>query len=171
MTENPRLTFVLGGARSGKSAFAERLVTAQSGPWSYIATAQALDDEMRRRVAAHRERRGDAWRTIEAPHALAQAVVDAPAGRPLLVDCLTLWLSNRLLAEQDLRADRERLVAALSRRAAPTVIVSSEVGLSIVPDNALARAFRDAAGELHQAAAQLSGRVYFIVAGYPLTVK
>lgn len=171
MTENSHLTLVLGGARSGKSAFAESLATARPGPWSYIATAQALDDEMRRRIAAHRERRGDMWRTIEAPHRLAEAIVDAPAGRPLLVDCLTLWLSNRLLAEQDLRADRDALLTALSHRAAPTVVVSSEVGLSIVPENALARAFRDAAGELHQAAAKLSARVYLVVAGYPLTVK
>lgn len=171
MTENRHLTFVLGGARSGKSVFAESLVTAQPGPWSYIATAEAHDDEMRRRVAAHRARRGEDWRTIEAPHALADAILDAPADLPLLVDCLTLWLSNRLLSDQDPRADRLALIAALSRRAAPTVVVSSEVGLSIVPENALARAFRDAAGELHQAVAKLSGRFYLVAAGYPLTVK
>lgn len=171
MSENPHLVFVLGGARSGKSAFAEGLVTAHAGPWIYVATAQAFDDEMRARVAAHRERRGADWRTIEAPHDLAEAIVDAPADRPMLVDCLTLWLSNRLLAEQDLRADRDALVAALSRRVAPTVVVSSEVGLSIVPENALARAFRDAAGELHQAVAKLSGRFYLVAAGYPIIVK
>jgi adenosyl cobinamide kinase/adenosyl cobinamide phosphate guanylyltransferase len=171
MIENSHLTLVLGGARSGKSAFAESLVTAHAGPWSYIATAQAFDDEMRARIAAHRDRRGDEWRTIEAPHALAQAVLDAPKDRPMLVDCLTLWLSNRLLAGADLSADREALLAALARRAAPTAIVSSEVGLSIVPENALARAFRDAAGELHQAVAAVSGRLYLVVAGHPLTVK
>ncbi|MBG0810076.1 bifunctional adenosylcobinamide kinase/adenosylcobinamide-phosphate guanylyltransferase [Methylosinus sp. H3A] len=171
MTENPHLTFVLGGARSGKSAFAEGLVTAEPGPWTYIATAQAFDDEMRRRIAAHKERRAGDWRTIEAPHALAQAVREAPAELPLLVDCLTLWLSNRLLAEADLRADREELLAALTTRRAPTVLVSSEVGLSIVPENALARRFRDAAGELHQAVAKQAARVHLVVAGYPLMVK
>lgn len=171
MTENPHLTFVLGGARSGKSGFAERLVTAGPGPWTYIATAQAFDEEMRSRIAAHRERRAGDWRTIEAPQALAQAIGEAPAEHPLLVDCLTLWLSNRLLAEADLRADRAALLEALAERRAPTVVVSSEVGLSIVPENALARLFRDAAGELHQAVAGAAGRLYLVVAGYPLAVK
>ncbi|HEY8064301.1 MAG TPA: bifunctional adenosylcobinamide kinase/adenosylcobinamide-phosphate guanylyltransferase [Methylosinus sp.] len=171
MSENPHLTFVLGGARSGKSAFAEGLVTAEPGPWSYIATAQAFDDEMRARIAAHRERRDGDWRTIEAPQQLAEAALAAPAEQPMLVDCLTLWLSNRLLADADLHADREALLAALAERRAPTVLVSSEVGLSIVPENALARRFRDAAGALHQALARQAGRVYLVVAGYPLTVK
>ena len=171
MTENPHLAFVLGGARSGKSAFAEGLVTAEPGPWTYIATAQAFDEEMRRRIAAHRERRGGDWRTVEAPQALARALREASSERPLLVDCLTLWLSNRLLADADMRADREELLAALAERGAPTVLVSSEVGLSIVPENALARAFRDAAGELHQAVAKRASRVYLVVAGYPLAVK
>ncbi|OAI30774.1 adenosylcobinamide kinase/adenosylcobinamide phosphate guanyltransferase [Methylosinus sp. R-45379] len=171
MTENPHVTFVLGGARSGKSAFAERLVTAEPGPWTYIATAQAFDEEMQIRIAAHRERRPGDWRTVEAPQALAAAIGEAPAELPLLVDCLTLWLTNRLLAEADLRADRATLLEALAERRAPTVLVSSEVGLSIVPENALARRFRDAAGELHQAVATAAGRLYLVVAGYPLTVK
>lgn len=171
MKENPCLTLVLGGARSGKSAFAESLVAAHPAPWSYIATAQAHDEEMRARIGAHRARRGADWRTIEAPQDLPEAVRAAPADRPLLVDCLTLWLSNRLLAEADLSADRAALIAALSARAAPTVVVSSEVGLSIVPENALARAFRDAAGELHQGVARLAGRVALVVAGYPVAVK
>jgi adenosylcobinamide kinase/adenosylcobinamide-phosphate guanylyltransferase len=171
MNENRHLTLVLGGARSGKSAYAERLVTAHSGPWTYIATAQIFDDEMRMRVEAHRARRGEQWRTIEAPQALAQTIAAAPGDQPLLVDCLTLWLSNRLLEGADLVADREALVRILSRRAAPTVIVSSEVGLSIVPDNALSRCFRDASGELHQAVARIAGRVALTVAGYPVPVK
>jgi adenosylcobinamide kinase/adenosylcobinamide-phosphate guanylyltransferase len=171
MSELHRLTLVLGGARSGKSAFAEGLVTALPAPWSYIATAQALDDEMRRRIAAHRARRGANWLTIEAPQQLPDALRGAPGERPLLVDCLTLWLSNRLLAGADLRADRDALLTALAQRSAPTVMVSSEVGLSIVPDNALARAFRDAAGELHQAAAKAADRVYLVVAGCPLVAK
>jgi adenosylcobinamide kinase/adenosylcobinamide-phosphate guanylyltransferase len=171
MSENAQLTLVLGGARSGKSAYAESLVSAHPAPWSYIATAQALDDEMRARINAHRARRGGNWRTIEAPHDLPRAILSAPAERPLLVDCLTLWLSNRLLAQADLAADREALLAALFSRAAPTVVVTCEVGLSIVPENALARAFRDAAGELHQGVARVSGRVALLVAGCPVAVK
>jgi adenosyl cobinamide kinase/adenosyl cobinamide phosphate guanylyltransferase len=171
MTQPLRLTLVLGGARSGKSAFAEGLVTAAPAPWTYIATAQAFDEEMRRRIATHRARRGAEWRTIEAPQGLPAAVLEAAAERPLLVDCLTLWLSNRLLAGADMGADRDALLAALARRVAPTVLVSSEVGLSIVPDNALARAFRDAAGELHQAVARAADRVYLVVAGCPIVAK
>jgi adenosylcobinamide kinase/adenosylcobinamide-phosphate guanylyltransferase len=171
MSENPRLTLVLGGARSGKSAYAEGRIARHPAPWTYIATAQAFDAEMRARIDAHRQRRGTGWVTVEAPQELARAILDAPAERPMLVDCLTLWLSNRLLAGADLATERAALVAALQRRAAPTLVVSSEVGLSIVPDNALARAFRDAAGELHQAVARISGRVVLMVAGYPLVVK
>lgn len=171
MIENPHLTLVLGGARSGKSAYAESLVAAHPGPWTYIATAEMLDDEMRARVTAHRLRRGESWRTIEAAQALIGAIGEAPADRPLLVDCLTLWLSNRLLGGADLSSDRAALVRALLSRAAPTVTVSSEVGLSIVPDNALARSFRDAAGELHQSVARIAGRVALVVAGNPLIVK
>ncbi|MGD9542561.1 MAG: bifunctional adenosylcobinamide kinase/adenosylcobinamide-phosphate guanylyltransferase [Methylocystis sp.] len=171
MSENPYLTLVLGGARSGKSAYAERLIAAHPAPWTYIATADILDDEMRARVDAHRARRGESWRTIEAPQTLVDAIGAAPSDRPLLIDCLTLWLSNRLLADADLSCDRAALIHALSRRAAPTVAVSSEVGLSIVPDNALARAFRDSAGELHQAISRIAGRVVLVVAGNPLTAK
>ena len=167
---NPQLALVLGGARSGKSAYAESLVEAHPAPWTYIATAQAFDDEMAARIAAHRQRRDARWITIEAPQELAQALSAAP-NAPLLVDCLTLWLSNRLLAGADLCADRAALVEALAKRRAPTVVVSSEVGLSIVPDNALARDFRDASGELHQAVARIACRVTLTVAGYPLIVK
>ncbi len=171
LTENPCLTLVLGGARSGKSAYSEAQVEQLPAPWTYIATAQAFDAEMRARIEAHRLRRKAGWVTTEAPQNLARAICDAPAERPLLVDCLTLWLSNRLLADADLAAERAELVAALQARAAPTLVVSSEVGLSIVPENALARAFRDAAGESHQAIARISGRVVLTVAGYPLIVK
>lgn len=171
MSENAQLTLVIGGARSGKSAHAERLVTAHKPPWSYVATAQAYDDEMRARIDAHRARRGAHWRTIEAPLALPEAVRAAPKRAPLLVDCLTLWLSNRLLANADLAVDRAALIAALAARRAPTVVVSSEVGLSIVPENALARTFRDAAGELHQGVAKISARVALVVAGYAVVVK
>ncbi|MFO1101473.1 MAG: bifunctional adenosylcobinamide kinase/adenosylcobinamide-phosphate guanylyltransferase [Methylocystis sp.] len=171
MSENPHLTLVLGGARSGKSAYAERLIAAYPAPWIYIATAEILDDEMRARVETHRQRRGENWRTIEAAQMLVEAIAEAPSDRPLLIDCLTLWLSNRLLAGADLSSDRAALIHVLSRRAAPTVTVSSEVGLSIVPDNALARSFRDAAGELHQAVSRIAGKVALVVAGNPLIVK
>ena len=110
MSDNPNLILVLGGARSGKSAYAERLIAAQPGPWTYIATAEILDDEMRARVETHRLRRGENWRTIEAAQALVEAIGDAPSDRPLLIDCLTLWLSNRLLGGADLSVDRAALV-------------------------------------------------------------
>ncbi len=171
MTENPHLTFVLGGARSGKSAYAESLVMAHPPPWIYIATAQAFDEEMRARIDTHQARRGGDWRTIEAPQDLPDAIRAAPAGAPLLIDCLAIWLSNRMLSGSDVEADRAELLDALMARRAPTVVVSPEVGLSVVPENALARAFRDAAGELHQSVAAIAGRVALVVAGYPMMVK
>ncbi len=165
----PQLTLVLGGARSGKSRYAEALVTRLPPPWVYIATAQAFDDEMQARIAEHRDRRAAGWRTVEAPMALAAALQDA-GDAPVLVDCLTLWLSNLMLGDADLAAAAVALDAALGRRA-PTVLVSNEVGLGIVPDNALARRFRDAAGRLHQNLAARADRVMFMVAGLPLFVK
>jgi adenosyl cobinamide kinase/adenosyl cobinamide phosphate guanylyltransferase len=160
------LTFVLGGARSGKSAYAEALITAHSAPWVYIATGQAFDAEMAARVAEHQGRRPAGWRTIEAPLDLA-AALEAP--EPVLLDCLTLWVTNLMLAGQD--PDWLGLLAALDSRTAPTVIVSNEVGLGIVPDNALARAFRDVAGRLHQRVAARADHVVFMVAGLPMVVK
>lgn len=165
--------FVLGGARSGKSRHAEALVRSLSpGPWTYIATAQAFDAEMEERIARHRADRGDGWVTVEAPHDLAGALVSAGGGPgAVLVDCLTLWLTNRLLAEADLSAETDAFVAVLRRTAAPVVLVSNEVGLGIVPDNALSRRFRDAAGRLHQAVATTADRVTLVVAGLPVAVK
>jgi adenosyl cobinamide kinase/adenosyl cobinamide phosphate guanylyltransferase len=165
-----RLTLVLGGARSGKSRHAEALVTGQAPPWVYIATAQAFDDEMHARIAAHRSRRPEGWRTVEAPLDLAEALA-AAGERPVLVDCLTLWLSNLMLGEADLAARIAAFERALAARKAPTVVVSNEVGLGIVPDNALARAFRDQAGLLNQRIAARAGRVLFVVAGLPIVVK
>jgi adenosyl cobinamide kinase/adenosyl cobinamide phosphate guanylyltransferase len=168
--DNPRVTLVIGGARSGKSRHAERLISAHPPPWTYIATAEAWDDEMRARIAAHRSRRGDSWITREDPIELATALSEAE-GAPVLVDCLTLWLSNLLLGEYDIGIATRSLEKALFARATPTVIVTNEVGQGIVPDNALARAFRDAAGVLNQRIAALSGRVILMVAGIPMTVK
>lgn len=176
MTEAPahggaRLTLVLGGARSGKSRHAEALITVRAPPWIYVATAQALDDEMARRIAEHRARRGDGWQIIEAPRSLAETLDSAPEGAPILIDCLTLWLSNLLLADADIERECDRLDAALSRRRGPVVLVANEVGLGIVPDNALARRFRDAAGRLNQRMATRAESVIFIAAGLPLQLK
>jgi len=164
-----QLTLVLGGARSGKSCYAEGLIARLPPPWVYLATAQAFDGEMRVRILAHRARRAAGWRTVEVPLALPDALRDAEDA-PVLVDCLTLWLSNLMLGDADLAAAEAALDAAL-RRAAPTVLVSNEVGLGIVPDNALARRFRDHAGQLHQRIAARAGRVVLMVAGLPLFVK
>ena len=163
-----RLTLVLGGARSGKSAHAEALVTALPPPWVYVATAQAFDAEMAARVAAHRARRAEGWRTIESPLDLPAALA---GDRPVLVDCLTLWLTNLMLSDRDIAAATAALDAALDARAAPTVMVANEVGLGIVPENALARSFRDAAGRLHQHLAARAESVLFMVAGLPMRVK
>ena len=168
------LTLVLGGARSGKSALAERLLLAEAGGATphYIATAEALDDEMRARIAHHRAARdGDGWVTVEAPRDLAGALSRIPPAAPVLIDCLTLWLSNHLLADSDLTAEAAALDAALAARAAPVVAVANEVGLGIVPDNALARRFRDAAGRLNQRLAARAARVYFVAAGLPIALK
>ncbi|MDN2565859.1 bifunctional adenosylcobinamide kinase/adenosylcobinamide-phosphate guanylyltransferase [Aquibium sp. A9E412] len=171
MAEAGRLTLLLGGARSGKSAHAERLVAAHPGRWRYIATGQAHDAEMADRIAEHRARRGAGWHTVEAPLDLAAALAEAPPGEAVLVDCLTLWLSNHLIAGSDLAAECDRLAAALAAPIGPWYAVSNEVGLGIVPDNALSRRFRDAAGRLHQQVARTADSVLFMVAGLPMTVK
>lgn len=167
----PRLSLVVGGARSGKSSLAERLVCATARPRRYIATAQAWDDEMRDRIAQHRADRGPAWETVEAPLDLNAALATAREGEVVLVDCATLWLSNHLLAEHDLGAEADRLMSSLSACPAPVVVVSNEVGMGIVPDNALARAFRDAQGRLNQRLAAEAGLVIGVMAGLPVMLK
>jgi len=167
----PPLTLVLGGARSGKSRYAESLIAAR-GARLYLATAEPGDAEMAARIAAHRARRGTGWTTVEAPLALVDALArHARADRPILVDCLTLWLSNLMLAGRDLEAEGRALVAALAGLAGPVVLVANEVGYGIVPDNALARRFRDAAGQLNQAVAAACQRVVLVAAGLPLVLK
>ncbi|CAA2136395.1 Bifunctional adenosylcobalamin biosynthesis protein CobP (plasmid) [Methylobacterium bullatum] len=166
---SPRMTLVLGGARSGKSLHAERLIEACPAPWLYLATAQAWDDEMRERVALHRSRRSADWITRDVPIDLAEAV--AAATGPVLVDCLTLWLTNLILSEADIEAASAALIEACDRAPGPVVLVGNEVGLGIVPDNALARRFRDAAGRLHQRLAARADHVVFMVAGLPMIVK
>lgn len=171
MPERPAsLVLVLGGARSGKSRHAESIITALSAPWVYVATAQAFDAEMRDRIAAHRARRGAGWITVEAPVDVPGALT-AAAGRPALVDCLTLWLTNLLLGGHDVAAATAALDAALAARDAATVLVANEVGLGIVPDNALAREFRDHAGQLNQHMAARANSVLFLVAGLPMRMK
>ncbi|MCB1882740.1 MAG: bifunctional adenosylcobinamide kinase/adenosylcobinamide-phosphate guanylyltransferase [Geminicoccaceae bacterium] len=163
---------VLGGQRSGKSAFAEGLTLASGLAPVYVATARALDGEMRERIARHRASRGDGWRTVEAPLDLAGALrAEAAPDRAVLVDCLTLWLTNLLLDDRDPAAAGEELCALLPRLPGSIVLVSTEVGQGIVPANALARRFADAAGLLHQGVAAASARVAFVAAGLPLWLK
>ena len=164
------VTLVLGGARSGKSRHAETLLMRHAGPWVYVATGEPLDDEMRQRIADHERRRGPGWRTFEEPIALSEAII-ATSELPVLVDCLTLWLTNLMLGDHDIEAASAALEAALAARPAPTILVSNEVGLGLVPDTGLGRAFRDQAGRLNQRIAAQAGRVLFMVAGLPLTVK
>jgi adenosyl cobinamide kinase/adenosyl cobinamide phosphate guanylyltransferase len=164
------LTLVLGGARSGKSRHGETLLAAEPGPLMYLATAEAWDEEMRLRIETHRARRDQRWTTIEAPHDLPGALALA-GSRPALVDCLTLWLTNLMLDARDPEAETARLETALAAREAPTVLVANEVGLGIVPESRLGRAFRDAAGLLHQRLAARADRVLFMIAGLPMVVK
>lgn len=164
------LTLVLGGARSGKSRYAESLITALLPPWTYVATAEAGDDEMAIRIKAHRARRGAQWRTIEAPRDLAAALAACKA-TPAVVDCLTLWLSNLLLADADIEKETERLEQSIATVGAPLVLVANEVGAGIVPDHPLGRKFRDLHGILNQRMAARADRVVVMMAGLPLVVK
>jgi adenosylcobinamide kinase/adenosylcobinamide-phosphate guanylyltransferase len=165
-------TLVLGGARSGKSAFAERLVRDSALQRIYLATATAGDDEMQARISHHRIQRGDGWRTIEEPLELVPTLArESAKDRAVLVDCLTLWLSNLMHAERDWEREIEELAGALPRLKSPVVLVTNEVGLGIVPDNALARSFRDAAGIMNQVIAEVADEVEFVVAGLPMKLK
>lgn len=171
LPENSGLTLVIGGARSGKSKHAESLIGSLDPPWIYVATAEAHDSEMQERIDAHRLRRDMRWQTVEAPLKLAETLKDLPANRAALVDCLTLWLSNHLLADHDLDGECEALVGALAARTSPTIVVTNEVGQGIVPGDPLSRRFRDAAGKLNQKVASVAGRVILMVAGIPMQVK
>jgi adenosylcobinamide kinase/adenosylcobinamide-phosphate guanylyltransferase len=168
----PGLTLVLGGARSGKSAHAESLVLASGLEPVYVATAQALDAEMAARIARHRADRGPAWRTVEEPLELAARVaLESRPGRAVLVDCLTLWLTNLMVAGRDVPAACATLVAGLRAPAGPVVLVSNEVGWGIVPETPLGRRFRDAQGRLNQRMAAVADRVVLVVAGIPVAIK
>ncbi|WP_417842668.1 bifunctional adenosylcobinamide kinase/adenosylcobinamide-phosphate guanylyltransferase [Thalassospira sp.] len=163
---------ILGGARSGKSKFAEDMVIA-AGRGTYIATGRAWDDEMRDRISHHKERRGALWATIEEPHDLCGVLsrLDQHSEGPVLVDCLTLWITNLMINEDNIDQEIDQLCDLLPRLALPVLLVSNEVGFGIVPENAMARAFRDHAGRLHQRIAALARRVTLVVAGIPMTVK
>lgn len=169
LPSNPRVELVLGGARSGKSAFAECRFARMKHPY-YIATAQAHDDEMRARIHAHRSRRPSRWMTAEAPLELVETLRDL-RDHPLLVDCLTLWLSNIMLAGRNVEAEIDALVAGIREARATLVLVSNEIGLGLVPETALGRQFRDYHGMMNQKVAEAAGRVTFIAAGLPLKLK
>src|SRR5262249_45210486 len=156
-------TLVTGGARSGKSRYGESLITALPPPWVYVATAEAGDAEMAARIAEHQKRRPVGWKIIEVPHRLVDFFSHFDEATPVLVDCLTFWLSNRMLADADLEKETEQLADALARHSGPVVLVTNEVGSGIVPDNALARRFRDAQGRLNQRMAVLADRVVLVV--------
>ena len=166
----PQLSLILGGARSGKSTFAERLATATGLPRIYFATAQPSDDEMCDRIRRHQQDRGADWHTIEVPLDATGALTKAPKGHIILLDCATLWLSNQLLAGHDLVEETSTLLTALQNCPSPVIVVSNEVGWSIVPDNALARRFRDAQGQLNQMLAGQAGLVVGVMAGLPIVL-
>ena len=168
----PRLTLVLGGARSGKSRFAEELVLESGFEPVYLATAEPFDDEMAARIAEHRTRRGTGWRTVEEPLDLVGALIrESAPGRAVLVDCLTLWLTNLMVGQRDPAAEHDRLIAALGSLRGALVLVSNEVGQGVVPERAMARAFVDQAGKLHQSLAARADAVILLVAGLPQRLK
>jgi len=167
-----RSLLVLGGARSGKSRYAQRLAEASGRHLVLIATAQAHDEEMARRIATHAAARDARWTLVEEPLALADTLRrEARRDRILVVDCTTLWLSNLLLRGDDLRAATNELAGIIGDLAGPAVFVSNEVGLGIVPENALARAFRDAQGWLNQALAEACDSVILVSAGLAMRLK
>lgn len=166
MSDLVRITLVTGGARSGKSALAERLVTRHRQPLIYIATAQGGDAEMEGRIAQHQQRRGAGWLTVEEPHDLAKALDQTDGQGARLVDCLTLWLANCGAA-----ADIDALVATLRHQHDPVVLVTNELGGGIVPMNAMARDFRDQHGWMNQAVAEVADQVWMAVCGQPLQIK
>ncbi|MBT9370908.1 bifunctional adenosylcobinamide kinase/adenosylcobinamide-phosphate guanylyltransferase [Rhizobium sp. CSW-27] len=171
-TRTGKITLVLGGARSGKSRFSEDLARAGGLERHYIATSQAFDEEMHARIAQHRADRGDGWVTHEVPLLLLSALQQvARPERIVLVDCLTLWVTNLMMAEAEVDREGAALAESLRKLAGPVIFVSNEVGLGIVPDNRMARAFRDHAGRLHQAVAAVADEVFFIAAGLPLKMK
>ncbi len=167
----PDLTLIIGGAASGKSNFAEGLVNVCGKSKIYLATAQAHDSEMTAKINRHQKSRGDGWHTVEAPLDLTHALDVVSASDVVLLDCATLWLSNHLLAETDLQAAQGSLLQSLTTCKAPVVVVTNEVGAGIVPENALARKFREAQGRLNQRLASHADLAVTVIAGLPLVLK
>jgi adenosylcobinamide kinase/adenosylcobinamide-phosphate guanylyltransferase len=169
------LRLIIGGARSGKSALAQAQAEAEArrrgGAPVMIATAEALDEEMRARIARHQAERGPEWRTVEAPLDLVAATAQLEAGDCAVIDCLTLWLSNLMFAERDLERETEALLQAASRSPSEIILVTNEVGMSIVPEDPLARRFRDEAGWMNRRAAEAAGEVTVMFAGLPPRLK
>ena len=163
---------ILGGARSGKSRFAETILSSSRRKLVYIATGRAMDEEMSERIAAHKDRRGSAWETVEEPLALVDAIRNsAHPGRAILVDCLTLWLTNLMMADASVDKEVVDLVRYLEGVDVPVVLVSNETNLGVVPDNAMARRFVDHCGVMNQKIASMAGTVYGVTAGLPMQLK
>lgn len=172
MQQTPAMTLILGGARSGKTARALALAESAAPKRLYLATAEAFDDEMRARIDAHKAERGAGWRTVEAPLELGEAIASAAMGEVVLIDCLTLWLSNHMLADHsDIGTAIDTLADALRNAPCPVIAVSNEVGLGLVPDTPLGRQFRDAQGRLNQRMASAADKVEFVAAGLSLSLK
>ena len=167
----PNLSLVLGGAASGKSAFAESLVLQAGEAPAYIATAQVLDDEMAKKVARHQKTRGTGWTTIEEPLDISGALGRLGPRQPVLIDCATLWLTNVILGKHDVDDASDAFLQAVTAFGGSVVVVSNEVGQGIVPDNALSRQFRNAQGRLNQQIAAQADLVVAVMAGLPLTLK
>ncbi len=165
------ISFVVGGAASGKSAFAERLTRSTGKPKTYIATLQPFDDEMRAKAQRHQSDRGDDWTTIEAPIDVGTVLRNASADQVILLDCVTLWLTNILLAERDISAEVATLLDDINAAPCDIIIVSNEVGMGIVPENALSRQFRNEQGRLNQRLAGHADTVVSVIAGLPLVLK
>ncbi len=170
--KSEQITLVLGGARSGKSSYAQAAAEQTAGDLIYIATAQAFDAEMTDRIARHQSDRGPRWQTVECPIDLSTAIsVHQGAGKTILIDCLTLWLSNLILNDHDITSASTALIASLKTSCSQVILVSNEVGQGIVPENMLARRFRDEAGWLNQAAAAAADKVWLVTAGLPFCLK
>ncbi|PIB23952.1 bifunctional adenosylcobinamide kinase/adenosylcobinamide-phosphate guanylyltransferase [Amylibacter kogurei] len=167
----PKLSLIIGGAASGKSRFGESLARFSEKSKLYIATAQAFDDEMHEKIAKHRIDRGTDWVTIESPFELAQHIMNASAGSVVFVDCLTLWLSNHLMVENALDGLASDLLKAITQTQAPVILISNEVGQSVVPENAMARQFQNAQGRLNQDIAKRADLVVHVIAGIPTAIK
>lgn len=167
----PQVSLVLGGASSGKSSFAERMVVSAEIPKVYLATAQAFDTEMRTKITEHQDDRGPNWTTIEAPFDASAQLDSVATGQVVLLDCATMWLTNQLLANADLDAEGAKLLASIRDCASPVVVVSNEIGMGIVPENDLARRFRVVQGRLNVQLGQLADLAITVIAGLPMTLK